>query len=373
MLQRDLCQAEVRGRRAPRSTVLALAGCLLALLALSITISGRSADPWPPQKLRDTGLYADFDSKTIRPDNLPFSPQYPLWSDGALKSRWINLPAGTWIDASNPDAWQFPVGVRIWKEFRFGRRAETRLIERTREGWQFASYIWNDGETEAVVAPEAGVAESVLIRDGVHHAIPSRIDCRACHEGGSVPVLGFSALQLSPDRDPNAAHAEPLPDGGATLTTLVQRGLVRGLPSSYLDSPPRIDAPTPIARAALGYLHANCGICHNTAGTMASLGMSLTYLLTRPAGQLPTAILTTVGHKSEFRLPDLMDVDPQDRITEGDPDRSVLVGRISSRQPFVQMPPLGTRIVDEEAVKLIREWITHDISAVTLTRKEEKR
>jgi len=33
-------------------------------------------------------------------------------------------------------------------------------------------------------------------------------DCRACHEGRTTPVLGFSALQLSPDRDPNAPHAQ---------------------------------------------------------------------------------------------------------------------------------------------------------------------
>jgi hypothetical protein len=355
--------------------VVACQACVLAALLVSTTwttLSGNGATAWPPQNLQDTGLYADFASKTIAPENLPFSPQYPLWSDTAAKSRWINLPAGTWIDASDPDAWRFPVGVRLWKEFRFGRRAETRFIEHTRDGWQFASYVWNADETEAVLVPEQGIAESVPIRDGVSHAIPSRIDCRACHEGGAVPVLGFSALQLSPDRDPNALHAEPLPDGAVTLTTLVQRGLVRGLPARYVDTPPRIDAVTPTERAALGYLHANCGICHNTAGSMASLDMSLTYLLARPPGEKPSAVLTTVGHKSEFMLPDLMDVDPQDRIVEGDPDRSVLVGRISSRQPFTQMPPLGTRIVDAEAVKLIREWIARDLP-VRLTRKEEKK
>jgi hypothetical protein len=67
-----------------------------------------------------------------------------------------------------------------------------------------------------------------------------------------------------------------------------------------------------------------------------------------------------------------MDVDPQDRIVPGDPDRSVLVGRISSRQPFTQMPPLGTRLVDDDAVRLIRDWIAHDLPRAGFNGKEEK-
>ena len=47
-----------------------------------------------PQRLADTGLYVA-GGTTIRPDVLPFSPQYPLWSDGAAKRRWIWLPPGT--------------------------------------------------------------------------------------------------------------------------------------------------------------------------------------------------------------------------------------------------------------------------------------
>ena len=43
---------------------------------------------------------------------------------------------------------------------------------------------------------------------GARYTIPAQDDCRACHEGAPVPVLGFSALQLSPDRDPLAPHAE---------------------------------------------------------------------------------------------------------------------------------------------------------------------
>src|SRR5574338_589329 len=252
-----------------------LAAVLASVLAgaiLSTPLSGHAARKWPPHTLRDTGLYTDFDAKTVAPENLPLSPQYPLWSDGAAKSRWINLPPGTWIDGSDPNAWRFPVGVRIWKEFRFGRRAETRFIEQTSEGWQFASYVWNADETEAVLAPEEGIAESVPIRDGVSHAIPSQIDCRACHEGPAVPVLGFSALQLSPDRDPLALHVEAPGTNPLDLRALVARGWLRNLPRELLDQPPRIAAGSPTERAVLGYLHGNCGHCH-VAATEAGAGV----------------------------------------------------------------------------------------------------
>ncbi len=62
--------------------------------------------------------------------------------DGAGKRRWIALPPGTAIDGSDPDGWIFPVGTRLWKEFAFDRRVETRYLERTSEGWRFATYLW---------------------------------------------------------------------------------------------------------------------------------------------------------------------------------------------------------------------------------------
>ena len=103
--------------------------------------------------------------------------------------------------------------------------------------------------------------------------VPSRADCTGCHEGAAQPVLGFSALQLSADRDPLAAHA-PAP-ASITLDALAARGLLRNLPSALLEQPPRIAAASPTERAALGYLHANCGHCHNGSGNGVPLRLNL--------------------------------------------------------------------------------------------------
>ncbi len=115
----------------------------------------------PPADLRDTGLYASWTEKRIRPDNLAFSPQYPLWTDGATKRRWVHIPRGKWVDASRPDDWVFPPGTRFWKEFGFGRPVETRYLERRRDGtWLYATYVWSEDGREARLAPEFGIAVS---------------------------------------------------------------------------------------------------------------------------------------------------------------------------------------------------------------------
>jgi mono/diheme cytochrome c family protein len=264
-------------------TALAIAAALVAACteASSPGSSTVASPAAPPEHLRDTGIDAD--------GVLPFAPQYPLWTDGATKRRWIWLPPGTQIDASDPDAWVFPAGTRLWKEFAFdGRAVETRLAERLGDGtWRYAAYVWTaDGEDAIVALRGATVGD---------HEVPSAGDCLLCHDTSRAPVLGFSAVQL---------------------------GVAR------------IDARTPTEAAALGYLHANCGHCHDATGELAELAMNLR----------SDALATTVGIR--------------DRIVPGRPEDSLLFQRMSSREPARQMPPLGTRVVDDEALALVGRWIT---------------
>ena len=299
-----------------------LASAVAALLLVAAGVAAQAPAieiGEPPATLAETGL------GILRVRS--FAPAYPLWTDGAAKRRWIHVPPGTAIDASDPDAWQFPVGTRLWKEFAFaGAPTETRYMVRTADGWRYATYVWNPDGT-ATRAPAAG-APSVELAPGVRHQVPGDHDCKACHEGGPTPVLGFAAVQL----------AAELPD-------LVAAGVVRGLPAELVEDPPRI-AGTPLERAALGYLHGNCGGCHRADGPLASLGM----VLAQPArGDDPVA-RTAIGRPSRFRAPGL-------RIAPGDPDASVLLTRMRARTPVAQMPPLGTRLVDDEATQLVADWI----------------
>ena len=72
---------------------------IIVLLIVPFAIGASPRGDWPPQRLRDTGLYSDWAGKTVTAEAMRFSPQYPLWSDGAAKARWIQLPRGAWIDA----------------------------------------------------------------------------------------------------------------------------------------------------------------------------------------------------------------------------------------------------------------------------------
>jgi hypothetical protein len=130
--------------------------------ALAIVVLGCSTYRLPPlsprvgelpARLSETGLYASAGSSKLAGDVRPYAPAHELWSDGATKRRWIRLPPGGRIDTADMDAWSFPVGTRLWKEFsRDGRRIETRLLTRVDagpDGWVALAYVWNAGGTEA--------------------------------------------------------------------------------------------------------------------------------------------------------------------------------------------------------------------------------
>jgi hypothetical protein len=112
-------------------------GVLILAFSLFASMAAvpQTATMLPPKTLQETGLYSDSETLQINPQHLSFAPQYPLWSDGATKRRWISLPPGAAIDGSDPDAWIFPVGTRLWKEFSFnGQKVETRYLERRTDG-----------------------------------------------------------------------------------------------------------------------------------------------------------------------------------------------------------------------------------------------
>ena len=297
-----------------------------------------------PVDLADTGAFD--------PANRAFVPQYPLWSDGLTKQRSIYLPPGTAIDASDPNDWKFPVGTKFWKEFSHnGRKVETRFLwKASAAGWVPAVYVWNEAGTEAKLAPADGLPGHIEIAPGKRHSIPSRDDCAACH-GSTRPVpLGFTALQLSTDRDPNAVHGEPVQPGWLTLKTLADERRISPAPT---DVAPRINTPDAATRSVLGYLLGNCSMCHNGRGEIAALAPVI-----RVADLLEDAdaVARTLATPTHWQIPGVPD--GQTRAAQpGAPSLSAMLVRMRSRSPSTQMPPLGTVIRDQAAVDAITSWI----------------
>lgn len=336
---------------------------VLSSVYLSRANASSSGDDALPPLLSDTGLFQPGSSIDVRADVFAYSPQYPLWSDHADKRRWLWLPAGSSIDGSDPDRWEFPPGTKLWKEFSHaGRRVETRFITRRNDGvWRYATYVWRDDGRDATLSPDAGIAAlRVAQAPGATYAVPSRADCLVCHESAAVPVLGAAALQLSPDRDPIAPHGEARAASEVTLRELAARGVLRGLPASLLARAPRIPAGSATERAALGYLHANCGHCHNDNGSPAPVALVLAQRVADAGATRERALRSMIDAPSRYRPPGL--AGEALHIVPGRPDASVLSLRMGSRHPQVQMPPLGTALRDPEGLALIDRWIANDLA-----------
>ena len=158
------------------------------------------------------------------------------------------VPSCRKIDTSDMDHWSFPIGTRVWKQFTVGGKIiETRLIHRYGPGpddWIFAAYQWNDAGTDADY-----VADGVVNAKGTQHDIPSNVDCSKCHSKLPEHLLGLSAIQLS--------HT----GAGVTIRSLSDAGMLT-VPAPNGFTVPGSD---PATQAALGYLHANCGNCHNSS------------------------------------------------------------------------------------------------------------
>lgn len=298
----------------------------------------------PAPTLECAGLYSDFASKTVAPTMHPYAPAVPLWSDGAEKQRWIELPAGKKIDATDPNEWVFPVGTKVFKQFSYGgRRVETRLFEKVAPNqWVHATYAWNDTET----ATRLSYGESVTTPDGGSWLIPSGQDCEACHFGRSDRILGFEAVNLGL---PGAS--------GYTLARLVQEGLVTPAPASTSlvvgDDGTGLDGP------ALSWLHVNCGVtCHNAneGSTAYGAGMRLRLDPRWLDGSPPTSSWDPI--RTAVSVPCTSgSFAGQPRIAPGDPSASVLVQLISTRGGL-QMPPAPlSRLVDTPDVAAVKAWV----------------
>jgi hypothetical protein len=311
---------------------------------------GNVMAPPPPATLSATGLFTGLNSDgslKLAAGVEPFEPKYALWSDGASKARWVYLPPGEKIDTSDPDHWSFPTGTKFWKEFAVaGKRVETRLIHKYGPGaddYLFAAYQWKAGDAGgATDATLANPDDGVLSANGTSHDIPPQKDCVTCHGPLREHVLGFGALQL--------AHTKP----GVNDTTL-ERGarFARPLPSNL--EFPGSDAKS---RDALGYLHANCGNCHNTTPGV--------FMIPEPRMDLRVRVGETLEQTGAYRTALNVEVTKFHhptgptityRIAGGDTTRSCVSFRMADLAKDNRMPPLATKVSDTQGIAAVNGWI----------------
>jgi hypothetical protein len=299
-----------------------------------------------PMSLVDTGLCNDGpECRIINPGILGYAPQWQLYSDNAYKNRWIQLPPGTKIDTTDMDYWKFPVGTKVWKEFTSGNtRVETRFMMKIGEddslnaSWYWASFVWDAANTSSTLFDaSAGNPDA----NGTTHDVPSRSQCRRCHQNTPGRVLGFQAMSLD--------HSAP--QGYVDLQDLVDMDLLTNDPAPTNGEFFPI-VGTDVDKAAYGFMHANCGGCHNPTSTIHdTVAIEMRMEVAKLAAHDMPAFTTLVNVNAQLSMV------PGVLVIPNNVADSVVTKRMMSLVPGVKMPELGTETVNTEGMTAVSAWI----------------
>ena len=261
-------------------------------------------------------------------------------TNGLAKRRSFALPNDAKIVVEPSGRWSFPPGSVLLKDFFLdGKPIETRMYARHEDGgWDAYSYEWNDIGTDANLL-QTGKRKSL---EGFQHTFPSRAECGLCHTG-SGPI-GLETRQLNvflnyPER------AQPI----SQLETFEHIGVLEEPLAARPQELPQLPTQANEASAeqlARAYLATNCGYCHRPGGNGRgdqNWGFEVPFADTNSCDREPQ--LSALG------------LDSPKLIVPGNPDASILVRRMESLDPLIQMPPVGKHLVDEQGVSLVRAWI----------------
>ncbi len=311
---------------------------------------------FPPERLSETGIFADLPTQEPSPGVLPYEVNVPLWSDGAGKQRYLNLPPRSGIVYRESDAWSMPRGSQLIKSFYLpgeDRIVETRLLIRRDDGqgWDGYTYRWNEEETEAILI-DGSLSQTYTVDtpagEAQHtHYFPSRQECGQCHTRAAGYVLGIRTGQLNRNGQIQAWRQAGV--------------LIAGVPEVAASArlPPPDDRGVSRTRRARAYLDVNCAHCH------------------RP-GHFTRAVLdlrydTNLADTGLLQPPALggFDVPRARLLTPGDPAGSILYHRILDTGTR-RMPPLASALVDTQAAALVAGWIEELLRRATVIGQEER-
>jgi uncharacterized repeat protein (TIGR03806 family) len=311
-----------------------------------------------PEQLSGTGFFSDTVQLVPAPGLVEYDVASPLWSDRAVKQRWLALPAGSDVSFVPRGSMDWPIGTAFVKHFELPvgngqtRRLETRVFWRQLTGWIGATYRWNAAETDADLL-RTGFSEvfDVVGPQGPEQQVwlyPSPTGCLGCHTAASGRVLGFVGPQLNhdfayPAGVDNQLHA--LACGGVFDTGV-------GDPAQFPAHAGLADTTASRAARARAYLDSNCAHCHQPGGP-APGAMDM-----RAAILLPDmGLIGVAASEGDLGLPSPM------RIAQGSADDSVLWQRLRTTTPTDRMAP-GTLLPHSAAVDLFEDWIDFDLVVV---------
>lgn len=325
-----------------------------------------SANGAVPTLLSQSGAFADTPNLVPANGLLPYAPNVPLWSDGALKTRLLALPFNG--GAETPDQqigfatngeWTFPSGTVFVKTFSLvtdetnssapPRRLETRLLVRDLNGAVYGvTYKWRPDNTDADLLSNS-LSENILITNatGIRTQVwyyPSPSDCLACHTPAANYVLGLKTRQLNGSLTYSAT--------GVTdnqLRVFNRLGLLNpAIDEAGIPGFPQLSALTNSAASLTNrfrsYIDANCAQCHRPGGA----GTTFDARYDTPLASqniINGPVLSNLGY------------DNAHVVTPRDIWRSMLYQRANSLDSTVKMPPLARNLVDSNAMAVVAAFI----------------
>ena len=337
-----------------------------------------------PRKLSETGLFASTKDHQPAAGLIPYSVNAELWSDGAVKERFLALPGTSQIELDDviyphgkeyPDpGWRFPDGTALVKTFSMDlkagdpnsrKRLETRVLQYRKmpgdddeygnQFWNGYTYVWNDEQTDAELLAASGLDREYVVEDPaakggkriVNWRFPSRSECALCHTMAAKYALGVTTLQMNKDHLYADGH------GGGTLAnqlaTLEHLGVFTAPLAARPEELPRLvdyhETSQDLHLRARAYLHANCAHCHRKWGggnaefeLHASWPLSALKVVNTPPGQGTFSL-------SEPKV-----------LVPGDPARSLILHRMELTG-LGRMPHIASRVVDRQGADLVRDWL----------------
>jgi uncharacterized repeat protein (TIGR03806 family) len=313
------------------------------------------------QKLSEYGFFeGNIADQIPRSGVMPYSLNTPLFSDNAVKLRFVKVPDGQAVEYNADNVFQFPIGTVIIKTFYFpnnfldtakGRNLmETRLLIHEQSGWKALDYVWNDTQTDAFLEVAGNSKEVEYVdangKNRSHkYIIPNQNQCKGCHNNKEILTpIGPSARQLNGDFAYGHGPENQLINWSKS-GILKNMPAIENCPKTPVWNKPETGSLNDRARA---YLDINCAHCHNPNGPAMTSGLNLLYDETNS-----TAFGINKSPVAAGRGSGGFDFD----IVKGKPDKSILVYRMASTDPGVAMPEVGRQLVHTEGLALVKDWI----------------
>lgn len=319
-----------------------------------------SANTSFPQKLSDTGAFADLTDLAPNPGLVNYEPIVSFWSDHAIKRRWFGIPGlGDTVTHVADGNWTLPAGMVWVKHFDMEmtrgnpatkQRIETRFVVKTTNSIYGVSYAWYAAGTEAYLVPDGGTNFNLTITNGIttitqQWGIPSRSECLACHTTVGGYALSYNTRQLNQSATMNGLTGNQL----ASLSAAGYFSNPVSAPQTLPAFSKANDSAVSLEHRARSYFAVNCLSCHQSGGASPGTWDARAWLSLDQTA-LSNGTPNNNGGNPANKL-----------IIPGDTAHSVVLQRIRANG-FSRMPPLATSVIDDAATNLLHVWISTELT-----------